>query len=132
MSGKGNSPYNSDYNIIGLGQPIQLVIPDNVPWSSVYFEFRVPVISGNTSTGIAPTLTNSGFILWTLASSGASLFASGETNIFQGNKINSSLPVDKRIDNYNGTSNSGDLVSFGTFYAGTPTSYVGINGADCA
>lgn len=132
MSGKGNSPYDSDYNIIGLGQPIQLVIPDNVPWSSVYFEFRVPVISGNTNTGIAPTLTNSGFILWTLASSGASLFASGETNIFQGNKINSSLPVDKRIDNYNGTSNSGDLVSFSTFYAGTPTSYVGINGADCA
>lgn len=30
VGGKGNSPYDSNYNIIGLGQPIQLVIPDGV------------------------------------------------------------------------------------------------------
>jgi hypothetical protein len=26
-AGKGNSPYDDDYNIISLGNPVQIVIP---------------------------------------------------------------------------------------------------------
>ena len=80
MPGEGNSPYDTNYNIIGLGEPVQLVVPDGVIWSAVKFQFRIPQI-GNSSTGVAPTLSNSGFVLWTIASTGASLFASGETSI---------------------------------------------------
>lgn len=39
--------------------------------------------TGATNTGIAPVSTGTGYILWTLASSGVSLFASGEVNTFR-------------------------------------------------
>jgi hypothetical protein len=100
LTGKGNSPYDKDYNTISLGEPVQIVIPEGINWNNVFFEFRVPIVGSNTSTGVAVVGSNSGYILWTLASSGTSLFASGETNIFQGYKINSATIADKQISGF--------------------------------
>lgn len=44
VAGKGNSPYDDDYNIISLGNPVQIVIPDGIIWNNVSFEFRIPDI----------------------------------------------------------------------------------------
>ena len=112
LSGKWNSPYNKDYNIISIGQPVQIVIPQGINWSNVNFEFRVPIILGNTSTGLA-WASSSGYILWTLASSGVSLFASGETNIFKWSELN--IP-NMKIATFNGTTNSGASITFKNFY----------------
>lgn len=51
MPGEGNSPYDTNYNTIGLGEPVQLVIPDVVNWTNVDFQFRIPSINGS-NTGI--------------------------------------------------------------------------------
>lgn len=79
---KGTSPFDTNYNIISLGNPVQLVIPNGINWNSVTFDFRVPKIA-TAGTGINTAYNGSGFILWTLGYTGASLFASGEVNIFQ-------------------------------------------------
>lgn len=126
LAGNGNSPYNRDYNIIGIGEPVQIVIGNGINWNSINFEFQVPVIWWVTSTGIlTPWATSSGFILWTFASSGASLFASGETNIFKWGDINIGA---RQISLYNGTTNSGSSSDFKPFY---DAGYVGIAWSDC-
>jgi hypothetical protein len=53
LTGKGNSPYDADYNIISLGEPVQIVIPEGITWNNVLFEFRVPIVGSNTATGVA-------------------------------------------------------------------------------
>jgi hypothetical protein len=130
--GKGNSPYDKEYNIISLGNPVQIVIPDWVNWSNVFFEFRVPAITiswSTTGTGVANTMTNSGLILWTLGYSWASLYASGETQIFRWLDINDPAKV---IYWFNGTTNSGSPLSFNSFYADNTNNYLWTNGAKCA
>lgn len=123
---KGNSIFSSDWNIISIGDPIQIVIPDVVDWSTVRFYFRVPNISGETtSTGNS---SSSGIILWTFGYSGASLYASGETNIFKFSDIDG---ASKQITWYNGKTNSGTSTTFWTFY-GDATFGVWSNGAKCA
>lgn len=114
LSGKWNSPYDKSYNIISIGQPIQIVVPQGLDWDNINFEFRVPVISGNTNTGVLGWALNStGYILWTLASSGVSLFASGESQIFVWAKLNT---PNIKISGYQGTTNSGSAITFKSFY----------------
>jgi hypothetical protein len=122
VTGKGNSPYDPNYNIISLGEPIQLVVPNGINWDTVNFQFRIPDIGGNTGVVNA----SSWFILWTLASSWASLFASGETNIFKGNALNN---IASQISTYNGTSNSWSSVNFKAFYE-SPF-YLWTTGSNC-
>ena len=55
---KGNSAFDSNYNIISLGEPLQLVIPNGIDWNNVFFEFRVPVIAGQ-GTGVALSMNSS-------------------------------------------------------------------------
>lgn len=130
-SGKGNSPYdpqNKNYNIIALGEPVQVVIPNGIMnWGSINFEFRVPVTESGalSATGVDMTKGLSGAILWTLASSGASLFASGETNIFRVQDININNVT---ISTKQGKTNSGSSETFANFYQG---GYMGVNGSDC-
>lgn len=113
-SGLWSSSFDSDYNLITLGEPVQLVIPDGInSWNSVHFEFRVPIIGSNTNTGVDATYFNSGFILWTFGNSGATLFASGETNIFRWLDINTPMVT---IDSKNGVTNSGSAETFWSFY----------------
>lgn len=83
---KWNSEFDKNWNIIALGEPVQIVIPPLLGnWGSVNFYFRVPTIPGeSTDTG---ALSSSGIILWTFGYSGASLYASGDTNIFKMNDI---------------------------------------------
>lgn len=86
LSGYGNSPYTigGDWNIMSIGTPVQIVVPNNIDWNSVQFYFRIPLVdSTQTSTGINSQLSNSGIVMWTLVSTGGSLFASGETNVFR-------------------------------------------------
>ena len=60
---------------------MQIVIPSGIDWNSVNFYFRVPAIPDTTVTDTGSN-SLSGIILWTFGYSGASLYASGETNIF--------------------------------------------------
>lgn len=113
--GKWNSPFDSDWNIIGMGEPVQIVIPDNISWNpDVKFYFRVPKISGQWSTGALASITNSGIILWTFWYSGASLYASGETNIFVGSEIDSGVHY---LAWKNGLTNTGSASTFQNFYS---------------
>ena len=84
------------------------MIPEGITWGSVKFKFRVPPIP-NTNTGVITSIPAKGYILWTLASSGTSLFASGELNIFDDTMIND---TDQDISGKNGTTNSGSLAIF--------------------
>ncbi len=111
---KGNSPYDPDYNIISIGEPVQLVIPNGLNnWGTVFFQFRIPQISATSSTGVAPSWTNSWYILWTFASSGASLFASGEANVFLWSELNN---TNQTLATRNGRSNSGSSATLWDFY----------------
>lgn len=123
-SGKGNSPFNKDYNIISLGEPVQLVVPNWVTWSNVRFYFQVPAI-GSASTWVSTT-PNSGAILWTIWNTGASLFASGELNIFRYTDIDG---TNKNINNKYWITNTGDLVQFDYFYGNVP--YLGAGWSSC-
>ncbi len=122
---KWNSTFDSNWNIIGIGEPIQIVIPEGINWSAVNFYFRVPNIPGETtSTGNA---SNSGIILWTFGYSGASLYASGETHIFKFIDIDGNS---KSINSYSGNTSSGSSATFWFFY-GDSTIGVGPSGNKC-
>lgn len=71
-------------------------------------------------------MNSTGVVLWNIASSGASLFASGETNIFHGSDINST-PLS--ISTLFGNSNSGSNLTFLNFY--TNNTFLGPNGLKC-
>jgi hypothetical protein len=124
----GNSPFDSNYSIVTLGNPIQLVIPNGLNWGDVIFDFRVPRI-GSGGIAINPAYNGSGFILWTLGYTGASLFASGETNIFQWVDIN--IPTSTRFWSFQGISNSGSNLSVGSFYNDISNEYLGTSGVKC-
>ena len=124
-SGEGNSTFDQDYNIITLGQPIQLVIPHGINWDNVNFIFRVPTI-WSASTGVNMDATNSWFILWTIGYSWASLFASWETNIFKWDYINATASLNE-FGTFSWMTNSWSRMSVNAFYNDlTPTSeYLG-------
>jgi hypothetical protein len=125
--GRGNSPYDSDYNIISIGEPVQLVIPNGLNnWAGVLFQFRIPQISPTSSTGVNAGWTNSWYVLWTFASSGASLFASGETNIFLWAELNN---TNQTLTTRVGKSNSWSTATFGDFYFWWW--FIGGDGASC-
>ena len=123
---KWNSEFDKNWNITTLGEPIQIVIPSWLgDWSGVNFYFRVPNIPNETSdTG---SLSGSGIILWTFGYSGASLYASGETNIFKMSDIGNTA---RTISSYSWQTNTGSSFRFDNFY-GDATSGVGTNGAKC-
>lgn len=111
---KWNSPFDSDWNTISLGEPIQIVIPENISWWLVNFRFRVPNIPWVSNTG---TTSNSGIILWTFGSSGATLYASGETEVFRWSDI---TWANKSIAGLNGITPTGSGFTFAGFYADLP------------
>lgn len=126
MPWKWNSPFSTDWNIIGMGEPTQIVIPENVAWGSVNFLFRVPNIPWETSA--TWSTSSSGIILWTFGYSGATLYASGETNIFTFNEINSSA---RHLDNSRlWNTNTGTVLDFLAFYNDSVNG-VWPNGAKC-
>lgn len=114
-SGYGNSPYDptKSYNLISLWEPVQIVIPNGIIWNSVMFEFRVPRVSVTSWTWVAWIMANSWIILWTLWYTGASLYASWETQIFQWQDINTST---NKFASFSWITNSGSIVSLATFY----------------
>ncbi len=124
---KWNSTFDSDWNIISMGEPIQIVIPENITWGNVEFYFRVPSIQGAVSTGNLASITNSGIILWTFGYSGSSLYASGESNIFKWQDITWNI---EKIESFNGITNTWSNSTFINFYT-DGTIGVGTNGAKC-
>ncbi|MBX9809749.1 hypothetical protein K2X92_05155 [Candidatus Gracilibacteria bacterium] len=114
--GKGNSTFSTDWNIISIGDPVQIVIPGiptTMDWSNVSFRFRVPNIPNET--GATGSTFSSGIILWTFGYSGASLYASGETNIFKFNDIVGNTGPAKQLISFNGQTNTGVAMAFTTF-----------------
>lgn len=102
QAGKGNSPFNPDYNLISLDKPVQLVISDDVSnWSNVDFDFRIPAYSGSSGsqTGALRSgiMTDSGALFWSIGdyetvlhasgSESAGLFPLAEINNTNGKKI---------------------------------------------
>lgn len=125
---KWNSSFSWNWNIIGMGEPVQIVIPAGLwDWSSVNFRFRVPNIPGATNTGSAIGIAGSGIILWTFGYSWASLYASGETQIF---KLGDITWWDEKIASFTGITNTWSIFRFDNFYA-DPTSGVWTNGTKC-
>ncbi len=114
MPWKWNSSFDSDWNIISMSDPVQIVIPDGIAWNNVNFSFRIPTISGATSTGVLNGW--SWVILWTFGYSGSSLYASGETDIFVWSKIDGSS---RKIDSFTWLTTTGILMKFSNFYADT-------------
>ena len=70
-------------------------------------------ISGQWSTGALASISNSGIILWTFWYSGASLYASGETEIFVGSEIDSGFHY---LALKEGFTNTGTASTFQDFY----------------
>ncbi len=124
---KWNSSFDPNWNTISLWDPVQIVIPNNLDWNNVVFYFRVPAIPGVTNTGSANT--NSGMILWTFGYSGASLYASGETEIFRWGDIGTTLG--KQIAGFTGGTNTGSVLRFDNFYNDSING-VWSNGAKCS
>lgn len=122
-----NSPYDDDYNIISLGEPVQIVIPGGVDWNNVNFEFRVPKVSSDSGTWVVATMSNSWVILWTLGYTGASLYASGETQIFRWSDIN--ILNNNNFSSFSGITNTGSALSVSDFYSNL--SYLWTSGAKC-
>lgn len=125
IPGYGNSPYDDDYNIISLGEPLQIVIPNWLTWSNVFFEFRIPQIA-ESWTGIDNAMDGSGIILWTIGYSGATLYASGETQIFKWIYVNTST---NQFSSFSWTTNTGSSLSIDAFY--TQADYLGTAGSKC-
>jgi hypothetical protein len=48
--GNGNSGFDPNWNMISLGDPVQIVIPNGVDWGAVYFHFRVPDLDRDPAT----------------------------------------------------------------------------------
>ncbi len=112
--GNGNSPYDKNWNLMWLGNPVQLVIPSGMGDPNNFkFYFRIPEVEVGSNTGISLSMTNSGIIMWTFTSTGNSLFASGETNIFQWYEMDSSQIT---ILSRSGVTNTGVFMTFGSFY----------------
>lgn len=122
-----NSPFDHDYNLISLWDPIQLVIPEWVDWTNVNFTFRIPHI-GTSGTWIDTNMTNSWIILWTLGYTWASLFASGETNIFRWVNIGSAYNL---FWDFYGISNTGTNMRLSSFYNDITGDYLGTTGTNC-
>lgn len=57
VPGYGNSPFNDDYNIISLNEPVQLAIPDGINWADVKLTVKSPILEN---------ITTADMIFWTL------------------------------------------------------------------
>ena len=112
---KWNSPFDKNWNTIGLGSPVQLVIPNGVDWTQVKFYFRVPNVPGatGTNTGIISSLSNSWMIFWAMGYTGWTLFAKNEINTFRWSEITGNALT---IDSRDGMTNWGTTKSFNSFY----------------
>lgn len=125
--GEGNSSFDNNYNIITLGEPVQLVIPDGIDWTQVNFDFRVPTINGMT-WDVSTVADNSWFILWTIGYTGASLFASGETEIFIWDDINNWLGFNSFWNKY-WITNTWSTLNVSSFYSDPTDEFLGNGGA---
>ena len=126
-TGKWNSEFDKDWNIISMGEPVQIVIPAGVDWNSVYFRFRVANIPWSSNTGSA---SNSGIILWTFWSSWTTLYASGDTQVFRWTTDIWIWIWNRFIAAFNGLTNTGSSFTFAWFYADA-TSWVWNTGTKC-
>lgn len=88
---KWNSPYNADWNIFSLGQPIQLVIPNWIVWwdASMQFRFRIPPQFLSWVLVADRTFQNngSGYINWMFVYNTGAFYADAEINTIPGSQI---------------------------------------------
>ena len=62
-----------------MSQPLQIVVPDGLNWSSTDFEFKIPKIGNESTTkhSTEESATSTGLLLLTIGSSEKILYASG-------------------------------------------------------
>ncbi len=130
--GNGNSDFDPNWNIISLGDPVQIVIPNGVRWNDVNFYFRVPDLDNNPVTNrdsLDVSLNGKWIVNWVIAASTEALFASGETNVFTDDEIidwNNLSPPLVTIQNKSGNTSSGWSMIFDFFYSNSSH----LNGTD--
>lgn len=129
---KWNSPFNDNYNLIGLGDPVQIVIPDGVDWTNVFFEFNVPKI-GTSWTGVDTSVsTLSWVILWTLGGpDGKTLYASGETAAFTFSDLNWSKSISSKNGFYIASDWTESESTFSNFYDNSNSDRLGVLWQNC-
>lgn len=115
--GLWNSPFDSNYNLISLDKPVQIVIPDGIDWNNVKFSFRIPKASNNE---IAAHPWSDGIILWTFWNKDKVLFAN-TLGLFSTNEILSSTSTDEwKIIGWKGwyyyLNNTTNPTDFSSFY----------------
>lgn len=90
VSGYGNSEYDQNWNIISLGQPIQLVLPGGIQWSNVSIVFRIPDLNldGNFDSNDGNLNTNSWYVNWILIGSGKALVPWDKDELILGSSLN--------------------------------------------
>lgn len=118
----GNSPFNKDYNIISVSQPLQIVVPDGLNWSSTDFEFKIPKIGNESTTkhSTEESTTSTWLLLWTIGNAEKILYASGSSSdgLFTGIDIG----WNRKIDAKNGYFYNNSILQnsqFGNFYNNT-------------
>jgi hypothetical protein len=86
--GHGTSEYDRNWSKIGIGNAVQLVLPNGISWSDLntFFKFRVPDLNKDGNNAEILFVTTTPIINWILSGSGESLIASGSQVI--ANQIN--------------------------------------------
>ena len=88
----GNSNFDSDWNIVGFGEPIQLSVWDGLitDWSLVNFDFRVPDLNQDGNNTDQTVLGNSSTVVlsWQLSSATNTLLPNGTGAFISASDIN--------------------------------------------
>lgn len=120
-AGYGNSEFDSNWNVIGAGRPLQLKLPVNFNPAQIAFEFRVPDLNRNGVSGESGSADFSteglaggtvGVINWMLVGSGTSL-TSGSTQLISADNVNATTDV--TISGRTGTDLNNATMSAATF-----------------
>lgn len=127
--GLGNSEFDTDWNVLTSGKPIQIKLPVAFKPSDLAFEFRVPDLNRNGATGEdgggdSATESLSGgsaqTINWIITGSGDSLVAAA-SQVLTANQVNQTASASLATLTGSNLSNTGLTVSaFGTANCAPP------------
>ncbi len=119
----GNSPYNTDFNTIAMGDPIQLSIGNNFvdDISKLEIEFQVPTIDGFTPI-LGDRRIQMYYIMWQIVSDKGALYAQSKKSNTQNWSIVDSLISNLQIHDNNTASHKLKIANFkGTSYTSNGT-----------
>lgn len=98
--GFGNSEYDDDWNVIAIGRPVQIKLPDGYRPSDLRLEFRVPDLNRNGQSGEQgggePSEALSGTVAqivnWSISTT-ADTLVSASSQVLTADQINQAAPL---------------------------------------